>query len=117
MFVCLLQKRQRGARCQFYEEMVQNGYNRYRSVADESHFVGFNKKGRPLRGKQLTSPGFEKCFNFLKIDADFSIGEHNYKMSGGLMSRQPIPIYNKHSQFQVRLRHNKNRHKNFIELS
>jgi hypothetical protein len=71
--------------CEFYEDMT-NGYNRYRSVANESHFVGFNRRGRPLRSGLARHR--EKCLNFLKFDTEFSINHHNQKLAGGNHSAQ-----------------------------
>lgn len=68
--------------------MVSNGYNRYRSVANESHFVGFNHRGKPLRKVTAQQNGKrkEKCFNFLKFDTEFNINDHNQKLAGGNVS-------------------------------
>lgn len=73
----LLQKTFRGPMCQFYEEMLETGYNRYRSVADESHYVGLNRKGRPLKGTGGRSVKRNKCLNFIKVNSYFSIAKHN----------------------------------------
>jgi hypothetical protein len=84
-----LQKKFRGAMCEFYEDMT-NGYNRYRSAANESHFVGFNRRGRPLRSGLAGHR--EKCLNFLKFDTEFSINHHNQKLAGGNHSAQ-VPVH------------------------
>ena len=90
--VCGLQKKFRGPMCEFYEDMVY-GYNRYRSVANETHFVGFNRRGRPLRGGLARQNGYhrEKCLNFLKKDTLFSITNHNQKLAGGNHSLE-VPV-------------------------
>lgn len=75
--------------CQFYEEMGQNGYSRFRSAADKKHFLGFNKRGRPLRGNQLKTPN-PKCLNFLKFDAEFSIPDFNAQMAEGGIVNQSL---------------------------
>lgn len=60
--------------CQFYEEMLETGYNRYRSVADETRYVGLNRKGRPLKvGGKINM----KCLNFIKYNSYFNIAKHN----------------------------------------
>ncbi|XP_069677857.1 fibroblast growth factor 17 isoform X2 [Periplaneta americana] len=89
-------KKFKGAMCEFYEDMT-NGYNRYRSVANESHFVGFNKRGRQLRGGLARQNGNrrEKCLNFLKFDSDFSIPNHNDKLAGGNHSAEVPPYTHK----------------------
>ncbi|XP_022185421.1 fibroblast growth factor 18 isoform X1 [Nilaparvata lugens] len=116
-------KRFRGEMCQFYEEMLEIGYNRYRSVADESRYIGFNKKGRPLRDRQqqqqikaAKSAAHDKCLNFLKFDTDFSIGEHNRRMSGsGVITKSDAETMWR-SRSALRLRHH-NHHRNFIGQS
>lgn len=121
-------KKFRGAMCEFYEDMT-NGYNRYRSVANESHFVGFNRRGRPLRSGLARQNGHqkEKCLNFLKFDTEFSINHHNQKLAGGNDSAK-VPAHthqqllknkrNKQPRKDVspRLRH-KNHHRNSKKLS
>lgn len=67
----------RGSMCQFYEEMLETGYNRYRSVADESHYVGLNRKGRPLKGAAGKAAKRNKCLNFIKYNSYFNIAKHN----------------------------------------
>lgn len=124
--VCL-QKKFRGAMCEFYEDMT-NGYNRYRSVANESHYVGFNRRGRPLRsGLARQNSHQKKCLNFLKFDTEFSINHHNQKLGGGNDSAK-VPAHthqqllknkrDKQSRKDVspRLRH-KNHNRNSKKLS
>ncbi|XP_054258161.1 fibroblast growth factor 17 isoform X2 [Macrosteles quadrilineatus] len=74
-------KRFRGSMCQFYEIMVQTGYNRFRSVVDETRYIGFNRKGKPLRG--TSTPHNPKCLNFIKLDQKFNIENHNKILAGG----------------------------------
>lgn len=73
------QKKHRGNRCLFYEEMLENGYTRYRSVDDETKYVGFTKKG--FRMNDTAKPNLparmQKCLNFLKLDSNFNISQHN----------------------------------------
>lgn len=114
-------KKFRGAMCQFYEDMMETGYNRYRSVADETRFVGFNRRGRPLRGNQIKNAHL-KCLNFLKFDADFSIFEHNARLSGSRVNQSAVDAFllnNKKLKSRpakkttpVRIRH-RNHHRNF----
>ncbi|KAL1461328.1 hypothetical protein WDU94_013235, partial [Cyamophila willieti] len=79
----------RGPMCQFYEEMLETGYFRYRSVADESHYVGLNRKGRPLKGVAAKSVKKNKCLNFLKSSFYFNIAKHN-EIVGRKTGGQPI---------------------------
>ncbi|KAG8222274.1 hypothetical protein J437_LFUL001472 [Ladona fulva] len=104
-------KRLKGPMCQFYEDMVDNGYNRYRSAANESYFVGFNRKGRPLKAAEIVprsrsntprrhKPHIRaKCLNFLKRGSDFSIGKHNDRMGG---NRNPsfLPLVPGHERLR-----------------
>lgn len=121
-------KKFRGEMCEFYEDMA-NGYNRYRSVANESHFVGFNRRGRPLRSGLARQHGNqkEKCLNFLKFDTEFSINHHNQKLAGGNDSAKVPPHTHEHllknkrnkqssKNFSPRIRH-KNHHRNSKKLS
>ncbi|XP_071447857.1 uncharacterized protein ths [Hetaerina americana] len=90
-------KRYKGPRCQFYEVM-ENGYNQYKSAANQSYFVGFNSKGRPLRAAGINPPrrtggpprrhksrarSRAKCLNFIKRGSDFSIGAHHERLGNG----------------------------------
>uniref|UniRef100_A0A1B6BZU2 Fibroblast growth factor n=1 Tax=Clastoptera arizonana TaxID=38151 RepID=A0A1B6BZU2_9HEMI len=116
--------RDRGPMCQFYEEMAQNGYSRFRSAADKKHFLGFNRRGRPLKGSpQVKSPN-PKCLNFLKFDAEFSIPDFNAKMAeGGVINhslyRERLLFFpnrprttSEPSQPTHRLRHNRKKYGN-----
>jgi hypothetical protein len=76
--------------CVFKEE-YDLGYSRFRSVGNESYYIGFNKRGKPLRGPQLLEVAHKRTgcrwrsFNFLKFDKNFgsaSIGEHNALLGG-----------------------------------
>jgi hypothetical protein len=59
------QKKIKGTMCQFYETMV-NGYIQYRSVVDETKYIGFTKNGRPIKLIQNSQKFDENCFNFFK---------------------------------------------------
>lgn len=77
-------KRRKGAMCEFLEMVESRGYSRYRSIANGTHFVAFNSKGKPLRYNPRLSMGYEEnCINFVKIDVSFNITRHNSKLSGG----------------------------------
>ncbi|KAF4531456.1 hypothetical protein B566_EDAN004227 [Ephemera danica] len=90
-------KKYRGERCEFEETMIENGYNRYRSVANRNFFVGFNTKGEPIKGpRTVATPGkrgkrIERCTWFLKRD-DLSrnIIEHNKGDEPAHMRLPPI---------------------------
>lgn len=70
--------------CEFLESVESSGYSRYRSIANATHFLAFNAKGKPLRYNPRLSMGYEEnCINFVKIDTSFNITRHNKKMSGG----------------------------------
>lgn len=106
--------------CQFYESMVQNGYNRFRSVADETRFMGFNRKGRPMRA--TATPNNLKCLNFMKLDQKFDIGSHNiFKNELNRVNNDSAAgsrRYINNRQRQVprttpRIRH-KNHHRNYV---
>jgi hypothetical protein len=59
------QKKNKGTLCEFYETMV-NGYIQYRSVVDETKYIGFTKNGRPIKLIQNPKKFDENCFNFFK---------------------------------------------------
>ncbi|KAJ9590380.1 hypothetical protein L9F63_016594, partial [Diploptera punctata] len=113
-------KKFRGPMCEFFEDMVNNAYNRYRSAANETYFVGFNRRGRPLRGDLARQKGYhrEKCLNFIKMDAGFNIPHHNQKLAGGnhsraVLAKAPLKVKSRHSQKNVSPRHRqKNHHRN-----
>lgn len=113
---CLLQKKFRGAMCQFYENMVQNGYNRFRSVADETRYMGFNRRGRPLRG--TATPHNPKCLNFIKLDQKFDIGSHNKKMAAAAVYNESTDLAGRRARVPERrtttprIRH-KNHHRKY----
>ena len=70
--------------CEFLETVESRGYSRYRSIANGTHFLAFNSKGKPLRYNPRLSMGYEEnCINFVKIDVSFNITRHNSKLSGG----------------------------------
>lgn len=72
--------------CLFYEEMLPSGFTRFRS-ATQPHYVGFNKRGKPLRGNASRRHSRDdRCFNFVKNDTNFNISTHNYIVSGGNQS-------------------------------
>ncbi|XP_046658936.1 fibroblast growth factor 17 isoform X2 [Homalodisca vitripennis] len=113
-------KRFRGEMCQFYENMVQNGYNRFRSVVDETRFMGFNRRGKPLRG--TATPHNPKCLNFIKLDQKFDILSHNMRMASGTYNESTDPVlrrvaYGKkrspERRTAPRIRH-KNHHRKFV---
>ncbi|KAL0269946.1 UNVERIFIED_CONTAM: hypothetical protein PYX00_007519 [Menopon gallinae] len=77
-------KSKRGAMCEFLESVESRGYNRYRSIANSTHFLAFNAKGKPLRYNPRLSMGYEeKCINFIKVDVMYNRTRNNSNMSGG----------------------------------
>ncbi|KAK7861886.1 hypothetical protein R5R35_001483 [Gryllus longicercus] len=80
--------------CTFYEEMLPSGYTRFRSSATDSqpHYVGFNKRGKPLRGNASRNDTRDQgCFNFVKNDTNFNINNHNKIVRGGNPSADAGP--------------------------
>ncbi|XP_020288476.1 fibroblast growth factor 18 [Pseudomyrmex gracilis] len=68
----LVSRRNRGPMCQFYE-FYNGSYLRYRSVKNESRYIGFNKNGRPVRNPHAR----QQCFNFIKYNPHADINHHN----------------------------------------
>lgn len=92
IFFCLFQrdKSKRGAMCEFLESVESRGYNRYRSIANGTHFLAFNAKGKPLRYNPRLSMGYEeKCINFIKVDVMYNRTRNNSNLSGGVYSPSP----------------------------
>lgn len=74
--------------CQFHEE-YNGSYFRYRSAEDGSHYLGFNKRGLPLKDAQ----GREQCLNFIKYNPHFNIDHHNIQVAanvGGELRKPPM---------------------------
>ncbi|XP_011645656.1 fibroblast growth factor 17 isoform X3 [Pogonomyrmex barbatus] len=91
-----LLKKQKGAMCQFYE--VYNGsYLRYRSVANASRYLGFNKFGNPVKNFHRK----QECFNFIKYNPHADINHHNNLVNaegmGGMEPREPYVFLRKPS--------------------
>ncbi|XP_012267986.1 fibroblast growth factor 18 isoform X2 [Athalia rosae] len=74
-----LPKKRKGPMCQFYEE-YNGSYLRYRSAVDGSHYLGFNKRGMPLKDAQ----GREQCLNFIKYNPHFNINHHNILVASNI---------------------------------
>lgn len=78
-----LTKKQKGPMCQFYE--VYNGsYLRYRSAADSSRYLGFNKAGKPIKNPH----GRQECYNFIKYNPNSDIEKHNNKVTMNMGARE-----------------------------
>lgn len=70
--------------CQFYEE-YKGAYLRYRSVVDETRFIGFNKVGKPMKNLH----GRQECFNFIKFNPHADITHHNSLLNAEVGSMEP----------------------------
>ncbi|XP_033328765.1 uncharacterized protein LOC117221706 isoform X1 [Megalopta genalis] len=82
-----LRKKQKGPMCQF-NELYNGSYLRYRSVADSTRYLGFNKFGMPMKNPR----GRQECFNFIKYNPHVDIDHHNSLMNadmGGMEPREP----------------------------
>ncbi|XP_015174580.1 PREDICTED: fibroblast growth factor 17-like isoform X2 [Polistes dominula] len=94
-----LPKKQKGPMCQFYE--VYNGsYLRYRSVADGTRYLGFNKLGKPMKNPH----GRQECFNFIKYNPHADINHHNSLVNadmGGMEPREPYVLSRKPSPMRA----------------
>ena len=74
MILCwLAQAKGSGRRCVFKELQSVNHYTQFQSIANERWFVGFNRRGRPLRAATSTSSGRlrrrrrrRRCYLFVK---------------------------------------------------
>lgn len=119
--------------------MLKNGYTRYRSAVtdgNEGRYIGFNKRGKFMketREEKLTSP-LRRCLNFLKLDTNFDINDHNRKVAGlkdnvDITSKlQNIRLHNLTSQsndlpyvyrtsHHVKIRHKNHHHQNINEIT
>lgn len=89
LFINVWQTKFHGTNCQFYEEMSENGYTKFRSarsqVNDDKEFryIGFNKRGKPMKEtrKRKLKPSAIECLEFLKLGIDI-IKIHNSKVVG-----------------------------------
>ncbi|XP_046749804.1 uncharacterized protein LOC124413331 isoform X1 [Diprion similis] len=85
-----LPRKRKGPMCQFYEE--DNGsYLRYRSAVDKTHYLGFNKRGMPLKDAQ----GRDQCLNFIKYNPLFNINQHNIMVGGNFGGELRKPVMHK----------------------
>ncbi|XP_026668758.1 uncharacterized protein LOC113464221, partial [Ceratina calcarata] len=75
-------KKQKG-KCQFYED-YKGSYLTYRSVINNTRFMGFNKQGKPMRHS-----GRQECFNFIKYNPHADINHHNSLVNAGVGGMDP----------------------------
>ncbi|KAL1122417.1 hypothetical protein AAG570_002748 [Ranatra chinensis] len=98
--------------CGFYEKMMDTGYFRYMSTANGSRYIGFNKKGRPLRNNNpvLQQQQRPRCYDFIKCDSKFSVEKHNAKKGGGtILNRTAEPLGTGKRRRQHPIRHHRHR--------
>lgn len=74
-------KKMHGKRCQ-WQEVMEKGFNRYRSLANPAYLLAINDHGRPMKGPRTvigTSRRADKCSLFLKQGRDLTaaIEAHN----------------------------------------
>lgn len=83
--------------CQFYE-VYSGSYVRYRSVADSSRYLGFNKWGKPMKNPH----GRQKCFNFIKFNPHFNINHHNSLVTANMGGMEPPIVVPRKASSSVR---------------
>ncbi|XP_065211030.1 fibroblast growth factor 8b [Planococcus citri] len=80
-------KKYRGITCLFKEEMLENGYTRYRTAAvadgNETRYIGFNKDGKFMKETRLAKvpQTLQRCLYFLKLDT-YDVNDHNKRVAG-----------------------------------
>ena len=71
--------------------MYHDSYLRYKSVVNNSVYLGFNKAGRPIKNGH----GRQECFNFMKFNPNSDIEKHNSivtKNMGVRETREPLNV-------------------------
>ncbi|XP_058808303.1 uncharacterized protein LOC131673926 [Phymastichus coffea] len=68
----IVAKKNKDEMCQFHE-VYSGRYLRYRSAVDPTRFLGFNKLGKAIAKPR----GSTKCYNFLKINPNGGVAQHN----------------------------------------
>lgn len=71
----ILQFNGRKKLCLFKEGFSEDHYTVIQSVHNDTWYVGFNRKGKALKGNMISKPKLRKCFNFVKREHNFGIHE------------------------------------------
>lgn len=87
------------ARCQFREEINERGYTTFQSIANETHFLAFDKRGRAM--KMWKSRRDRKSQEFLKLGTSFDISKHNAVVSG-IKDGGSVPNKTRHNHARKR---------------
>lgn len=66
--------------CLFQEGFSKDHYTVLQSLYNPDWYIGFNKKGKPLRGSLYSKSKMQNCFHFLK--RDHSYGMEHYTPPG-----------------------------------
>ncbi|GIX95955.1 fibroblast growth factor 8b [Caerostris darwini] len=72
----IVRKNGRKKLCLFREDLSKDHYTVLQSLYDPTWYVGFNRRGKPLRGSQYSLPKLQNCFHFVKRDHSYSMDEY-----------------------------------------
>lgn len=59
--------------CLFKEGFSQDHYTVIQSVHNHTWYVGFNRKGKALKGSMYSKPKLRNCFHFVKREHNFGL--------------------------------------------
>ncbi|KAG8179416.1 hypothetical protein JTE90_026316 [Oedothorax gibbosus] len=62
--------------CLFQEDFSKEHYTVLKSLYNPEWYVGFNKKGKPLKGSLHSKSKMESCFHFLKRDHSYGMEQY-----------------------------------------
>ncbi|XP_023222990.1 fibroblast growth factor 17-like isoform X1 [Centruroides vittatus] len=83
-------------RCLFKEVLSPDMYTKFQSLYNSDWFVGFNKKGKPLKGKPDRHKGKRHCFSFIK--RGFSYLTIHSNQPGPKMPDDPSKLFAKETE-------------------
>lgn len=104
--ICFFQFKGSSFNCLFHEKLSLDHYSEYQSLYNRSWFVGFNRKGKPLAGKEHIDTRRPHCFKFMTFHEKSLIPSANDKdyspfSSEGLeklLPIKPLKPKNKHNK-------------------
>lgn len=70
---CSLQFNGRKKLCLFKEDFSKDHYTVIQSVHNHTWYVGFNRKGKALKGSMYSKPKLRNCFHFVKREHNFGL--------------------------------------------
>ncbi|CAL1261889.1 unnamed protein product [Larinioides sclopetarius] len=62
--------------CLFRESMSVDHYTVLQSLYDSTWYIGFNRRGKPLKGSLYSKAKMQRCFHFVKRDYSYGMDEY-----------------------------------------